>query len=127
MGPREGELGAERLTLRLDENGVDTWITDTWNPEDELSGRDIGKTFTGATCFGLMPIQHFPLVEPVGNYMKAQNPRQLSVPTEPTEQERLVHELTHLPFRSWCEFCVKAKSKQSRSRTFDRQTTCDSM
>ena len=112
----------------LGENGVDAWINDTWNLEDESSCRDIGKTFSGATCFALMPIQHFPLVEPVGLDYKAQNPRQLSVPKEPTEQERLVHELTHLPFRSWCEFCVKAKSKQSHSRTLsDRRPViqCD--
>ena len=30
--------------------------------------------------------------------------------------ERKGHELTHLPFRSWCPACVKAKSKRNHSR-----------
>ena len=34
-----------------------------------------------------------------------------SVPRQPTKQERILHELTHLPFRSWCSFCVSCKSK----------------
>ena len=33
-------------------------------------------------------------------------------PTEPTKQEILEHNLTHLPFRSWCPCCVAAKAKQ---------------
>ena len=37
------------------------------------------------------------------------------MPTEPTQEERELHELTHLPFRSWCSTCVKAKSRQSHS------------
>ena len=33
-------------------------------------------------------------------------------PEEPTEQERLEHQATHIPFAHWCESCVKAKSNQ---------------
>jgi hypothetical protein len=122
FGPREGELGEERITLCINEKGEDSWITDTWNFEKEECVRNIGYTFTGATCFALKPFEHFPLAEPVGSDFKAQRPRQLSVPKEPTEQERQEHELTHLPFRSWCELCVKSKSKHSHSRTLtDRQ------
>ena len=33
-------------------------------------------------------------------------------PTEPTKQDILEHNLTHLPFRSWCPCCVAAKAKQ---------------
>ena len=29
---------------------------------------------------------------------------------EPTEEERENHEATHLPFRSWCSHCVRAKA-----------------
>ena len=31
----------------------------------------------------------------------------------PSEAEVEQHELTHLPFRSWCRHCVRAKSKES--------------
>ena len=32
-------------------------------------------------------------------------------PREPTEAERLRHEVTHLPYRSWCEVCIKARGR----------------
>ena len=35
------------------------------------------------------------------------------LPNEPNEAEVEQHALTHLPFRSWCRHCVRAKSKES--------------
>ena len=35
----------------------------------------------------------------------------LTLPSTPTEEERVQHFLTHLPFRSWCSYCVKRKAK----------------
>ena len=32
-------------------------------------------------------------------------------PEQPTPQERAEHNLTHLPFRSWCPLCVQSKGK----------------
>ena len=32
-------------------------------------------------------------------------------PMEPTAQERQLHNLTHLPYRTWCQECVTAKGK----------------
>ncbi|CAE7543510.1 unnamed protein product, partial [Symbiodinium microadriaticum] len=37
-------------------------------------------------------------------------------PTEPSEEERLAHEATHIPFQHWCESCVEAKSKQDHEK-----------
>ena len=37
-------------------------------------------------------------------------------PEEPTEQERLEHEATHIPFAHLCESCVEAKSKQDHEK-----------
>ena len=37
-------------------------------------------------------------------------------PQEPTEEERLAHEATHIPFAHWCEACVEAKSKQDHEK-----------
>ena len=28
-------------------------------------------------------------------------------PRQPSEQDRIEHEMTHLPFRSWCRHCIK--------------------
>ena len=41
----------------------------------------------------------------------------VKAPGEPTELEVLEHNLTHLPFRSWCKICVQSKSKQNPRRT----------
>ena len=43
---------------------------------------------------------------------EARKPLMRRTPTEPTKQEILEHNLTHLPFRSWCPCCVAAKAKQ---------------
>ena len=37
-------------------------------------------------------------------------PQQVRNVIQPTQQERDLHNLTHLQFRDWCEDCVKGKS-----------------
>ena len=32
-------------------------------------------------------------------------------PKEPTEMERLRHEATHVPYRSWCQHCVRGRGR----------------
>ena len=46
----------------------------------------------------------------------ALKPRVVPSPIEPTKQEREIHNLTHLPYRSWCPICVRAKGKQTPHR-----------
>ena len=43
--------------------------------------------------------------------------RGLSTPSEPTVTERALRGLTHLPYRTWCSHCVRAKAKQDPART----------
>ena len=38
-------------------------------------------------------------------------PFQLAAVEKPSQEEIDLHRLTHLPFRSWCEECVAAKSR----------------
>ena len=40
---------------------------------------------------------------------RAQNPVR-----QPSDRERQLHMLTHLPFRAWCPFCVSCKSKDDK-------------
>ena len=54
-------------------------------------------------------------VEFEGQDFVAQKARGLKQPGEPTLTERLEHELTHLPFKPWCEVCLRAKSRQAKS------------
>ena len=103
------------MTLKLDSEDRDTWINDTWLYNDE-SARNLGDTFRGATCFEITGEQPLELAEPLGEDRVARKPKTFSMPTEPTQEERELHELTHLPFRSWCSTCVKAKSRNLITR-----------
>ena len=38
-------------------------------------------------------------------------PRFVDAPVQPSERERKLHEVTHLPFKRWCAFCVMGKSR----------------
>ena len=49
----------------------------------------------------------------VADTAEAQPARPGIVPVLPSEAEVEQHELTHLPFRSWCRHCVRAKGKES--------------
>ena len=40
---------------------------------------------------------------------EAKAPRKAREPGEPTDEERRRHETTHLPFRSWCPYCVRGR------------------
>jgi len=37
-------------------------------------------------------------------------------PDPPTEHERDLRRLTHLPFAPWCEFCTNGKARQDHPR-----------
>jgi hypothetical protein len=40
----------------------------------------------------------------------------LGEPREPTAEERNEHEMTHLPYRSWCRHCVRGRGKEAAHR-----------
>ena len=42
------------------------------------------------------------------------------MPRQPTEEERQLHELTHVPFRAWCDFCVSCKSRDDAQCPLDK-------
>ena len=45
--------------------------------------------------------------EPVPD--EGQDARRVSRPNQPTTEEILQHEITHIPYRSWCQHCVRGK------------------
>ena len=47
----------------------------------------------------------------------ARIPADLPVPTQPSEVERELHNLTHLPFASWCEVCLRSRTRDNPHRT----------
>ena len=44
------------------------------------------------------------------------NPMMIPQPSSPTADEWIQHQLTHLPFRSWCPICIQAKGKNPPHR-----------
>ena len=43
----------------------------------------------------------------------SRSPVQVAAPTQPTNEEIEEHELTHLPFQSWCKECVQGRGMQA--------------
>ena len=41
-------------------------------------------------------------------------------PREPSKEEREEHEKTHLPFRNWCQHCVRGRGKEEACRDAKR-------
>ena len=42
-------------------------------------------------------------------------------PVQPTQAEREEHELTHFPYRTWCDHCVRGRAKDDPHRTVKGQ------
>ena len=110
----EEQLGNGRMTLvvRPETEEVPFWHADVWR---KAGATLISSPFVGATCFGKADLQLVECEPEAPDYV-ARRPRGLKQPGEPTSTERLEHELTHLPFKPWFEICVRAKSKQAKSR-----------
>ena len=45
------------------------------------------------------------------------------VPAEPSPEERLIHEVTHVPYKPWCEYCLGSRARRDshRSRQGDQE------
>ena len=112
-GPWLEDLGSQRMTLCVTSVG-NIWKHDAWNV-DQL---EVFEPFTGLTVFDLSEkdIYDPPPLPEVDMDTSAQAPCSLHVTKEPTAQERAEHELTHLPFRSWCKTCVVSKSRRDHSK-----------
>ena len=44
----------------------------------------------------------------------------IRAPRQPSNEERELHELTHVPYRDWCDFCVACKGKSDPQRSLDK-------
>ena len=51
------------------------------------------------------------ITEDIDEQQEARKAKGIPAPRQPTEQERMEHELTHLPYRSWCPLCVQGKGR----------------
>ena len=55
--------------------------------------------------------QSGPEVLPSGEMVDVKKPFVRSIPYTPTDQERLEHAATHIPFRVWCKHCCDGKAR----------------
>ena len=45
---------------------------------------------------------------------------QIPIPCEPSESEKMRHELTHIPLKPWCTPCVKGKAQSEPHKRIER-------
>ena len=95
-------VGGERQHTRLIE---DEWTTQPAKTSD--------KPWTGWTNFE--EHQEFPTQLESDDEEQQQGTRAKAVqaPKQPTPQEILEHNVTHLPYRSWCPICVQSRGRQN--------------
>ena len=131
-GPTEDQLGSLRWSVfgKSPDRPKNYGMTycNWWREEDQKTdqyevGLDVGHSWIGCTIFEPAPLENFTEEAEQETFdVTARKPKALTSPLEPTQQERELHNLTHVPYRSWCEICVKAKGKETPSRrNLDRQ------
>ena len=87
-------------------------MEDDWTTEGAKQTEARGWTGTSTFYKSVTTIDtRTPLPVPTDSATKAK-PR--STPKDVSEEERLTHELTHLPMRNWCELCVEAKGRDTK-------------
>ena len=53
--------------------------------------------------------------EGIGND-EGQVPNVLACPGQPTKEERRKHNCTHIPYRAWCDHCVRGRGRNRAAR-----------
>ena len=109
-GPDVTKLIPERTTMVKPTSGGRGYrIDDDWTTKTRAT---LSTTWTGSTNF-----EESTLYKEEVHDIDEEEPQQanrakgLPQPAQPTQQERAEHELTHLPFRSWCPTCVANKGR----------------
>ena len=95
------KLKDTRRTTCYHDTGQEIRLEDNW----KINGsRSLAAQWTGTTEFEEDVELGLELPTLLGKTAKG-----LSLPTEPTSQERELHNLTHVPYQPWCTICVRAK------------------
>ena len=100
-GPDPNKLSDQRVTTMRQDDGTTNTKTDDWR----AATNDQLPTWTGTTVF--TEKENRPQIFMEETTDNARQPKPLQRPQEPTKEERELHELTHMPFRSWCPVCIK--------------------
>ncbi|CAE7429174.1 unnamed protein product [Symbiodinium sp. CCMP2456] len=135
-GRLSGYLFGDRYTMFFDSNDPSMIDTETGHQNDwadiELPDGTVKRCDEPRASTGHKWIGHtlfVPLDRPKAGENEqetedknAVKPKGVKTPNEPSENERRLHELTHLPYRDWCEHCVRSKGRQNHAvKKNDRQ------
>ena len=82
-------------------------IDDEWTTEPQPQ---YAHQWTGSTNFEEKPSYKEQLEEDEDN-QQAIKARATSMPKQPTEHEIMEHNLTHVPYRSWCPICIQGRGR----------------
>ena len=109
-GPDVTRLTQQRRTLIRPIDGTRGHaVEDDWTTKRQAT---FDKEWTGSTNFEERPqFKDEFITEDIDEQQEARKAKGIPAPRQPTEQERMEHELTHLPYRSWCPLCVQGKGR----------------
>ena len=105
-GPKFDHLEDERVTTVRTVDGETTTVSDNWR-DPTRAELTMKATWTGVTVF--KEKGHYPQLVLDDYADAAQVPKTLTVPKEPTQEERELHNLTRMPYRAWCPLRVRCK------------------
>ena len=109
-GPNIEQLTSERTTMvSPSEQGRGWRIDDNWK---ESGARPLDRQWRGSTNFEEKVDYKYEYdTDNEDDTQQAQRAKGMKAPQQPTRQERFEHNLTHLPYRTWCPICVKSKGR----------------
>ena len=109
-GPDVTKLLPQRQTIAKPTSGARGYrIDDDWTTKTSAT---MNFTWTGSTNFEestAFKEEYYNIDEE--EHLDARTAKGIKAPEQPTAQERAEHELTHLPYRSWCPTCVQNKGR----------------
>ena len=109
-GPDIAKLKPDRVSFMNPQGGTRMAMFDEqWTSQQR---RATGKTSTGSTNFEEETTYKEEYITGEEDTQQAALPAKgIKAPQQPTGQERREHNLTHLPYRSWCSICVESKGR----------------
>ena len=109
-GPDVTRLTQRRTSIVRPTNGTrGNTLADDWTTKRKAT---LDLEWTGSTNFEeSTSFKDEFITEDIEEQREAKKAQGLPALPQPTEQERLEHELTHLPYRSWCPVCVQSKGR----------------
>ena len=115
-GPDITKLKPERVTFMNPQDGTRiSRFDDQWTSQER---RMTDKTWTGSTNFEEETTYKEEYITDEEDTQQAAPPAKgVKAPQQPAEQERREHNLTHLPYRSWCTDCVESKGRANNHPT----------